>query len=187
MKVISAGLLGGVVLIVWTLVVNGLLGFRVRLDMKQLPAERQVYELLREHVVDAGRYVLNPEPTADGRFPDGQPVFSVLYGGMGHEAAGRLMLVGFATFFIAPLAGAWMLSRASQSVLSSYPSKVLFFTAIGVLVAVFSDLMDFGIGGYPAGDALIIAAHDIVVWTVMGLVVAWRIQPEPMNGTRPSQ
>jgi hypothetical protein len=177
-KVISAGMLGGVVLIAWTFVVNAMLGFQARIDMKQIAGERQVYETLKEHVVDPGRYICNPELTPTGRFPDGEPVFSVLYGGVGHEAAGRLMLVGFVLFFLAPIVGAWMLSQTSERVKSSYPRKVLFFVAIGLLFATFTDLTNLGIGNYPVKDAVILAVTHIVVWTLVGLVVAWRIRPE---------
>lgn len=180
-KVISAGLLGGVVLMVWTFLVNGVFGFQSRIDMKQIPAERQVYETLKEHVVDPGRYVCNPELTSEGRFPDEEPVFSVLYGGVGHEAAGGLMLVGLVVFFLAPLIGAWMLSQTSGRVMSSYSRKVLFFVAIGALFAIFGDLTNFGIGDYPVKDAVVLAASHIVVWTLVGLVVAWRIKPGPID------
>ncbi|HUV36649.1 MAG TPA: hypothetical protein VMX58_06905 [Patescibacteria group bacterium] len=177
-KVIVAGLLGGAVLIVWTFLVNGILGFQARIDMKQLPAERHIYETLKDSNLEPGRYTCNPAPSAEGRFPDSEPVFSILYGGMGHEAAGGLMLSGLVIFVLAPMIGAWLLSMASTRILSSYWRKVLFFTAIGLLCAVFGDLAKFGIGGYPLGDAVTLAFHSIVVWTVVGLVVAWRIRPE---------
>ena len=111
-RVIGPGLIGGVVLIVWTFVVNGVLGFQANIDMKQIPAERQVYETLKEHIVNPGRYI---------------------------------------------------------------------FVAIGVLFAIFGDLTNFGIGSYPVGDAIILATRDIIVWTLVGLVVAWRVQPEPTD------
>jgi hypothetical protein len=180
-KVITAGILGGVVLMLWMLVVNGLLGFQARINMKQIEAERQVYETLKQHVVDPGRYVCNPELTPEGRFPDGEPVYSILYGGVGHESAGAFMLVGLVVFFLAPLIGAWMLSQASIPTLSSYSRKVLFFAAIGLLFALFSDLMDFGIGSYPVRDAILLGLNHVVVWTLVGLVVAWRLKPEPMD------
>jgi len=177
-KVISAGLLGGVVLIAWTFVVNGILGFQARIEMKQIAAERVVYETLKEHIVDPGRYICNPELTAEGRFPEGEPVFSVLYGGVGHEAAGRFMIIGLVLFFLAPLVGAWMLSQASARVMSSYPRKVLFFVAIGLLFAIFTDLTNFGIGTYPIKDAVVLAVNHFIVWTLVGLVIAWRVKPE---------
>jgi hypothetical protein len=176
-KVIVAGLLGGVVLIVWTFVVNGLLRFEAGINMKQIPAERQVYEMLKEHITEPGRYVCNPELTSEGRFPNEEPVFSVLYGGMGHESAGEHMLVGLVVFLLSPIIAAWMLSQTSARVMSGYCRKVLFFVAIGFLFAIFGDLTSFGIGGYPAKDVVLLAANDIVVWTLVGLVVAWRIKP----------
>ena len=176
-KVITAGLMGGVVLIVWMFVVNGLFGFKAGIDMKQMAAERQVYAMLKEQIVEPGRYVCNPELTAERRFPEGEPVFSVLHGGVGHEAAGVSALIGLAVFLLAPIIGAWLLSHASERVLSSYARKVLFFTAIGLLLAIFTDLQRFGIGGYPLSDAVLLGASNIVMWTLVGLVVAWRMKP----------
>jgi hypothetical protein len=183
-NVIRAGLLGGVVLIVWTFVVNGLLGFQARIDMKSIEAERTVYEVLKEHIVDPGRYLFNPALTTEERFPDGEPVFSVLYGGVGHESAGRFMLVGLVVFFLAPIIGAWLLSQTSGRVLASYPRKVLFFVGIGLLVAVFTDLPNFGIGRYPVTDAVLLAINHLIAWTLVGVVVAWRMRPELPDATR---
>ncbi|MBM3790733.1 MAG: hypothetical protein FJW35_10355 [Acidobacteria bacterium] len=176
-KVIFAGVLGWVVLTAWAFVVDGLLGFRSSIEMKQTPAERLVYEVLREHIVDPGRYAINPEVTPERRYPGGEPVFSVLYGGVGHEAAGGLMLVGLFVGLAAAMIAAWLLSQASERILSSYPRKVLFFTAIGLLLALFADLMSMGIGDYPARDALLRAVYHIVEWTLVGLAAAAIIKP----------
>jgi hypothetical protein len=176
-RVILAGLLGGIVLMALTFVVNGIFGFRARIDMKQIPAERQVYELLKESITQPGRYVCNPELTSERRFPSGAPVFSVMYGGMGHEAAGRLTGLGFAIFLLAPMIGAWMLSMTSARILASYPRKVLFFTGIGLLFALYGDLMSFGIGGYPLEDAAMLALYNIVIWTLVGVVIAACVRP----------
>jgi hypothetical protein len=74
----------------------------------------------------------------------------------------------------------WMLSLTTPRVLFSYPRKVLFFMAIGLLFAVFGDLMNFGIDKYSLNDALLIAANDILAWTLVGLVVAksFRLKPD---------
>lgn len=177
-KVLIAGLLGGIVLMAWTFLVNAVFGLNARINMKQIAAEREVYEVLKKQIVTPGRYIFNPELTSEGRFPDGEPVFSILYGGVGHEFAGKFMVVGFILFFLAPIVAAWMLSQASVRVLSSYPRKVMFFVKIGLLIALFRDLTDFGIGSYPARDAIILAVHHIIVWTLVGLVVAWRLKHE---------
>ena len=146
--------------------------------MKRIETEHQVYDILNEHITESGRYIFNPELTSEGRYPDGEPVFSVLYGGVGHESAGRFMLVGLVLFFLGPIIATWMLSQTSRHTLSSYPRKVLFFAAIGLLIAIFTDLTNFGIGNYPMRDAFKLAFVHIVSWTIVGLVVAARIQPE---------
>ncbi len=177
-RVIVAGLLGVLVLIVWTFVVNGILGFKSSIDMKQIPNERKVYEVLKENVTEPGRYVCNPEKTSEGRFPDGEPVFGLLYGGMGHEGAGGFMWFGLVIYILSPIIAAWMLSQASVRVLSRYFRKVLFFSAIGLLLALFGDLANAGIGSYPVQDAVMWGLHDIVLWTLIGLVVATRVHTE---------
>lgn len=73
---------------------------------------------------------------------------------------------------------AWMLSLTSERILSNYLRKVLFFVAIGLLFAVFGDLSNFGIGNYSLSDALILAVYNIAIWTIVGLVVGWRMKPE---------
>jgi hypothetical protein len=177
-KVIVAGLLGGLVLFGWTFVINGLFGFRNSLDMNQIPAEREVYEILRESIVKPGRYVCNPELTSLGTFPDGEPVFSIHFSGMGHESAGRLMVFQLALFFVAPTIGAWTLSVSSARILASYHRRVLFFAAVGLLLATYGVLQNFGIDGYSLGDTLMLAGRDVISWTLVGLAVAWGIQPE---------
>ena len=182
-KVIVSGLLGGIVLVVWTFAANGILGFRNDVDRKQIPGERQVYECLKGNIVEPGRYICNPALASSGTFPGEEPVYSITYSGMGHASAGRLMLAQLGLFFLAPLIGAWMLSRTSERVLASYPRKVLFFVAIGLLLAVFGTLTRYGIDSYPLTDALMLAAYDLIAWTLVGLVVAWRIQPQPDTET----
>ena len=177
-KVIFSGLSGSLVLIILTFVINGLFGFRARIDMKKISNEPEVYRVLKENISEPGRYVCNPEVSSSAGFPEGEPAFSVMYGGVGHEAAGNMMLFGLVVFILAPIIASWMLSVTSDRILSSYPRKVLFFSAIGLLFAVFGDLSEFGIGSYPLRDALVLAAHSIFIWTFVGLAVAWRMKPE---------
>jgi len=176
-KVVVAGVLGFIVLAVWTFVVNGLLGFNSSINMRRIENEAEVYEVLKDSIAEPGRYVCNPAVEGDAGYPGNEPVFSVLYSGMGHGTAGRQMLIGLVLYILAPMIGALLLSHASNRILSSYLRKVLFFTIIGLLFAIFSDLQKYGIGGYPLRDALLLGVHSIVVWTIVGLVIAWRIKP----------
>jgi hypothetical protein len=175
-RVVISGLAGALVLVVWTFVLNGVLGFHARLNMRQVPNERAVYEVLKSTIKEPGRYLLNPALTPDGRFPENEPVFGVHYGGVGHEAAGVGVLLGLAQYLVGPMLGTWMLSKASRSFRSRFANRASFFVAIGVLVAMASDVGSFGIGGSPWPVALLSAAATVVTWAIVGLAVAlsWR-------------
>jgi hypothetical protein len=70
-----------------------------------------------------------------------------------------------------------MLSVPSERALTSQPRKVLLFGYSGLLFALFADLPAYGIGAYPLGDALLLAANNILSWTVVGLVVGRVMKP----------
>ena len=176
-KVFIAGLTGWIVLVAWGFIVNGIIDVSSCFNENTVETERQVYQVLQEHVIEPGRYIVNPETTAEQRFPEGAPVFSILYGGVGHESAGNMMLAKLASGFLVVLIAAWMLSVTSDRVLASYPRKVMFFFAIGLLFALFTDIGSYGIGGYPSRDAAMIAVNHIAMWMAVGLVVAWRLKP----------
>lgn len=177
-KIFIAGISGGATLMLLTFVVNGLLRFNVSINMKQIEEEQRVYEMLKEAIVEPGRYVCNPRLTAEEMYPEDEPVFSILYGGVGHEAAGNLMLIGLIVYILTPIIGAWLLAQTSDEVLNSFGKKVLFFTAIGLLIALFSDLTRYGIGDYPLGDVLILGINHIITWTLVGLVIAGLMKPK---------
>jgi hypothetical protein len=176
-KILGAGLLGALVLIAWTFVVNGVFGLQSRLDMKRVTAEEQVHEAIWDNLSGPGRYIINPPPAPKGVPPGEGPVFSVLFSGVGHPAAGRLMLLDFVLFLLTPLLAAWLLSQASDRVLADYPRKVLFVSALGLLLALACDIPRFGIGGYPPQDALMFAANRLITWTLVGAAISWRLRP----------
>ena len=178
-RIILAGLLAGVVLLVWFIAVDGMLGFKRSIEMNELSTERTVYAFLTEHITEPGRYVCNPEVLPEQRFPGDDPIYVVQYSGLGHDDAGQEMLAGLVVMFLAPLLGAWMLAGASRRVLSAYGRRLLFFAGIGLVVMLFGIMARFSIGGYPLGDALALSLHDLVAWVVAGLVIAWIVRPVP--------
>ena len=173
-RIIAGGLLGGVAMIVWLFVADGILGFRRSIDMKTLAGERVVYECLSDHVTEPGRYVINPEILPERRFPGDDPVFAVAYSGLGHDRAGEEMIAGLLVALLAPVAGAWLLGNASSRILARYGSRFLFFAAIGLTAVLLGIAARFGIGSYSLHDTLALATHDLSGWIIAGLVVAWR-------------
>jgi hypothetical protein len=180
-RIILAGLLGGVVLLVWFVIVDGLLGFKRGIEMSELGDERAVYAFLVQHVREPGRYVVNPEILPEQRFPGDDPVFAVQYSGLGHADAGQEMLVGLVVMLLAPVFGAWLLSNASSPVLSGYGSRLFFFSVIGVVFTLFGVMARFGLARYPLASALALSGHDLVAWVVAGFVVARFVRPAVLD------
>ena len=99
---------------------------------------------------------------------------------MGHEAAGPLsVILDFIYAFITATLCAWLLSLTSERIISNYPRKVFFVIITGVLFVFFSDIKKYGIGNYPLNDTLIMTFHNIILWTVLGLVISLFIKPIP--------
>ena len=178
-RVLLAGLLGGLVLIVWLFVVDAILGFSRAIDMNQLPEERVVYAFLVEHVEEPGRYVLNPEVLPEQRFSGDDPIFGLHYTGLGHDDAGQEVLVGLVVMLLSPIAGAWLLANSATRTLSRYGRRVAFFGMIGVVVALMCLMARFGLARYSLGDASAWAIHDLAAWVLAGLLVSWFIRPVP--------
>ena len=177
-KVIAAGVVGWLVLALWIFVSNGIFGLRAGIDLKRIPDEARVYEVLKESIVEPGGYMCYPPLTPDGRFPPGEPVFGIRYSGSGHEVAGRMMVIHHATSLVAAMIVSWMLSVTSLRILSSYLSKVFFCASIGLLFAVFCDLPGYGIGAHTMRSALLLGGQSLVAWVLAGLAMAPCIRPD---------
>jgi hypothetical protein len=176
-RVLTAAVLGFLVLVLWTFVVNGMLGFTARLTMNRVADEPAVHRLLTQNVPAPGAYIVNPALTADHRFPDGAPVFAVTHSGIGHEGAGRMMLVDLGRSFALMLLAAGLLAVASDRVLARWTWRAAFVVALGVLLALGSDLTRVGIGGWPASTAIAMAGFLVGGWALAGAAIAWAMRP----------
>lgn len=177
-KVLAAGVAGWIALMLWTFVSNAVFGLRSRTDLRRIPDETRVYEVLKAAIAEPGGYMCNPPPAPDGRFPPDQPVFGIRTSGSGHEIAGRLMIVHLASSLVATLIVSWMLSTTVVRVRSGYFSKVLFCAAVGLLFAVFGDLPSYGIGGRTLRDALLLGGQNLAAWSLAGLAIAPFLRPD---------
>lgn len=171
-RVLLAGLLGAAVLVGWTIIMNVGFQFTARIAMEPVPNERAIYELLKEHVKQPGAYMANPAPTSTGEFPSGESVFSIRYGGVGHEAAGRLLIIELLIALVSATLVASLLSVSSGRILACYLCRVAYVAAVGFLLALSGDLSQYGIGGYSASDALLLSASHFGSWILAGLVMA---------------
>ncbi len=172
-RTLVAGILGFVVLAVWTFTVNSVFFFTARMEMNRVLDEPAVHRVLTTNVPAPGAYLVNPRLTADGRFPGGEPVFGVTYSGMGHEAAGPMMLVNMVLGLVSAWLVAGLLAAASPRVLGTWPGRIGLVTAVSALIALTGDVSRVGIGGYPVGTAVPIALVRLGGWTLAGVAMAW--------------
>jgi hypothetical protein len=52
---------------------------------------------------------------------------------------------------------------------------------LGLFIALFSDMQVYGIGDYPLIDVVKMGIHNVLLWTFVGLFVAWRLKPVPVH------
>ncbi|MBL8140757.1 MAG: hypothetical protein JNM38_06595 [Acidobacteria bacterium] len=176
-RVATAGTLGFLVFTAWTFLINGVYGFTARLSMHQVADEAAVHQVLAQHITAPGAYVVNPTLTGSHRFPDATPVFGVTYSGMGHDAAGRLMLVDLARELLVMLLAAGLVGAASSRVRARWTSRLAFVVAVGLVQVLASDLARIGIGGWPTATALAMAGFHLVGWLLAAFTIAAVIGP----------
>lgn len=173
-RVLLSGILGFVVILAWTFVANAIFGLRARVELNRLQDERRVYDVLKGSVTVPGVYVVNPAQAEDGRFPAGEPVFSVVYTGFSHDAAARTFWTELAIGLVSALLVAALLSLASPPLLARYVFRVLFIACLGLFLGVAGDLTR----GYPLASAALLGANTVISWTLAGLVMAGLLRPQ---------
>jgi hypothetical protein len=75
---------------------------------------------------------------------------------------------------------AWMLSVTSSRTRSSYLRRVLFVALVGVVVAVFDDLLQLSFGPQPKDYLIFLAINNVITWTLVGLVMAAFVKAEKL-------
>jgi hypothetical protein len=185
--VLVPGLLGGIVMLVWLFVTNAVLPFKSNLVHQVIPLAPQleVHEALKDNITAPGTYsipYLSREEEA--RFPDyrSQPVFSIVYEGYTHGGSGggsimTSLPVTILAVFIPPLIAAWMLSLASPAILAKYSRRFLFVAVLGVIVALYDDVLQMAFGPQPEDYLIFLAINNLIAWALTALVIAGRMRP----------
>jgi hypothetical protein len=104
-------------------------------------------------------------------------VYSIIYEGTTHGAGAPMTLTPFLVLLVVPLLAAWMLSATTTRIRSVYLSRVLFVVAIGVIVVLFDDVLQMSLGPQPKDYLAFLAVNHLICWTLVGLVIAWRLKP----------
>ncbi len=182
-EVFVAGLLGGVVMLIWLTVSNAIIPIKSDLIHASLPLSNQLelHEALKTNITEPGTYsVPYVRWDEESKFPNyrNQPVYSVTYSGYTHGSTGSV--VGFLPIpimFVVPMFAAWMLSVTSPGIRKKYFRRVIFVATIGLIIALYDDILQMGFGPQPKDYLLFLAINNVITWTLTGLVIAWRIKP----------
>ena len=180
-NVFLAGLFGGIVMFVWLFVTNAMIPIKSNMIHKIAPNQLEIHKVLKENIKEAGTYscpYLSHEE--EELLPDyrSQPVYSITYSGGTHgDSASLSMFLPILIVFLTPLMAAWMLSKTSSKVMAKYSRRVLFVVLIGLIIALFDDILQMSFGPQPKDYLLYLAVNHVITWFLAGLVIAWRVKP----------
>ncbi len=183
MKSLIASLLGALVLFIWGFISWAALPFHTS-TMRGLSNEDTVIAALRSGNASTGVYQMpsmngpNKE-AAEAKWKAG-PMAMVFYSAEGMNNMAMYFIKGFIVYVIAVWIAVMMLSKISWS-LASYGNRVRFMAMIGLILAVGGRLNDWAFMHFPTDFSLLLAADDVIGWTLAGLVVARIIKPAIMK------
>jgi len=171
-----AGLLGGVVMFAWLFVSNAVLPVKSNMIHRVVPNQLEVHQALKENITEPGTYsclYLTREEEATMSDYRSQPIYSITYSGATHGDPGSVGdFLPIVLIFVATTIAAWMLSVTSPRARSSYSRRVLFVALIGVVVALYDDLLQLSFGPQPRDYLIFLAVNNLITWTLVGLVIA---------------
>lgn len=180
-NILLATLFGGIVMMVWLTISNAMIPIKSQLIHNVPPNQLELHKTLKESITEPGTYSCPYLSREDEHLLEdyrNQPVYSITYSGFTHgTGSGAGMVTPIIVIFVVAFIAAWMLSKLSPQLLSSYWRKVLFVVAIGLLVALSDDILQMSFGPQPKDYLVFLAINNVVTWTLGGLVIAGRIKP----------
>lgn len=171
-EILFSGFLGGLVLILWLFVTTTVVPISGDIA-DRIEGDKEIHSLLKDKIPETGIYWL---PSDRSQFSDyrNEPLFVVYYPGTTPSKWITPMIVVALLALVSPMIVGWLLSKASVRILSRYSSRVLFVTVIGLLFAAYGDVYSVK----PLDKMLLSSISNVIVWTLVGLILAWRIRPK---------
>ena len=182
-RIVTAGLLAGVVGLLWTALSQSAVPVRNELGYKEVPDEEAVLQLLDRGLPETGLYLLPghspPDSLFRARYENG-PIFRVhsLRSGAGGAPHVIVSILGF---LIAPLIPAWFLWGLCRYGRPGFAARVGVVSLFGIFLALAAHLQLWGMELYPLSYSLFLAVNGLIGWTLVGIVLAWRITPDVVS------
>jgi len=178
-EILLSGLLGGVIIFVWIIISSSIIPISGDIP-KPIPNDKEIHTIIKGKITESGIYWLPGHAgQAEGLYPDydNEPIFYIFYGGVTPSTIMAPTIVEILCILLTPIIAAWLLSMASEKILAKYDRRVLFVTVIGLIFAVYGDLFS----QKPLDLILLSSINNIIIWTLIGLVLAWRIKPKSVK------
>ncbi len=190
-KVIIGGLLGGLVMIIW----QSVSWMAIPWHMPQsIPNEDIVAQVLQENITEPGLYSypgFNHDPDANAeeqkaamdsmikKGAQGPRVMQLVYTPHGGSFMDPSQFIfGYGANFLLAILAAWLLSTQNPAKVNSYSKRLLFVVVIGLIVSFSGPYMNWNWWKYPGDFAFQVFADDLILWTLTGAMLAWRVKPE---------
>ncbi|GEM_PF-2711211 len=174
-EMLISGLLGGLVIILWILISSTIIPLSGD-QPEEFNDDKEIHAMLKERIPETGIYWLPSDKSQFSDYED-EPLFFIYYPGTTPSNSLSPMAVEILLIFLAPMIAAWLLSRASMKVLAKYARRVVFVAVIGLLFAVYGDIFS----QKPLHHMLLSSISNLIVWILVGLVLAWRIDPKRLK------
>ncbi|NIM52791.1 MAG: hypothetical protein GTO22_26690 [Gemmatimonadales bacterium] len=181
-RVITTGLLGGLVALGWTVVAQNLIPIRNDLGYKEVSNEETVLSALDPNLTETGLYLVPghspPDSLFRSRYEEG-PIFRIhsLRSGAGGPAH---VLIPMLALLIAPVIPTWILWRLCQQERPTLRARIAVVALFGIFLALSADLRMWGMELYPLSYSLFLGLSSVAGWVIVGLLIAWRIRPKPV-------
>ncbi len=188
-RIVIAGVAGGLVLFIWSLVSWVYIPWH---QLEKMPGEAQVAQAMRDAEIPSGAYHLpgmvdDPALTDDEKTANEEvftaahkegPVATIMYKSGGSSPMGIMtMIMAFILDIVAAGVAAAILTMAAPA-LGGFVGRVLFVLMLGAYVAVGNNLMDWNWMHYPLKFSLQMAGDTLVASLLLGVTLAIIVNPE---------
>jgi hypothetical protein len=169
---------------VWLFISNAILPVKSNMIHRVVPNQLEVHEALKKNITEPGTYsCLYLTRAEEAKMPDyrSQPIYSITYSGTTHGDPGSSgVLLPIVLIFASTMIVAWMLAATSDKTRSSHLRRVLFVALVGVVIALFDDLLQLSFGPQGKDYLIFLAINNVITWTLVGLVMAAIVKAEKL-------
>jgi len=178
-KIITTGLLGGLIIFVWMIIFQTFFPF-YQMTVNKISddnANVQLLEFINENITESGVYYPDHKFTKEAQNPAFDYIQLIVEKQQAEYEIIRILLL-IIVWICAVMVIAWMLPKFPAEKIKHYKQRLLYVVFFGVFLALFSDVMNWCMHQYPLDHSMVAAVRTITSWVIAGTFIAWRTKPE---------